>query len=270
MSPNFILIDGSYFCFYRYYAIHNWFKLARKEVKLDDPFKNDEFREKFRKTFVDKMKEIPKRLKIDKPIVIVGKDCSRTDIWRNELFDQYKATRVYDDTFMGGPFFKMAHNPEDNLFVKGSAQAILYHPKLEADDCIAITAKHILEKYPDAHVTIITSDTDYLQLIEPRVDLFTLKFKRVNTEKNSTPGNPERDLFCKIVTGDKTDNIPSVFKKCGIKTAQKMYDEPEYFEKKIKETDGAHEIYERNRTLIDFNRIPEELVNEFKTDCLKL
>ena len=69
MSPNFILIDGSYFCFYRYYAIHNWFKLARKEVTLDDPFKNDEFREKFRKTFVDKMKEIPKRLKIEKPIM---------------------------------------------------------------------------------------------------------------------------------------------------------------------------------------------------------
>jgi len=73
MSPNFILIDGSYFCFYRYYAIHNWFKLARKEVTLDDPFKNDEFREKFRKTFVDKIKEIPKRLKIEKPIIIVVK-----------------------------------------------------------------------------------------------------------------------------------------------------------------------------------------------------
>ena len=29
------------------------------EVTLDDPFKNDEFREKFRKTFVDKIKEIP-------------------------------------------------------------------------------------------------------------------------------------------------------------------------------------------------------------------
>ena len=33
MPSNFVLIDGSYFCFYRYYAIHNWFKLARKEVE---------------------------------------------------------------------------------------------------------------------------------------------------------------------------------------------------------------------------------------------
>ena len=69
MPPNFVLIDGSYFCFYRYYAILNWFKLARKEVELDEPINNEEFREKFRKTFVDKMKEIPKKLKITNPIV---------------------------------------------------------------------------------------------------------------------------------------------------------------------------------------------------------
>lgn len=269
MAPNFILIDGSYFCFYRYYAIHNWFKLARKEVALDDPFKNEEFREKFRKTFVDKIKEIPKRLKIDNPIIIVGKDCSRVDIWRNKIYDQYKATRVYDDTFLGGPFFKMAYDPEDNLFIKGGAKGILYHPQLEADDCIAITAKNIIENQPEAHVTIITSDTDYLQLLAPRIDLYTLKFKRVNTEKNSTPGNPERDLFCKIVTGDKSDNIPSVFNKCGIKTAQKMYDDKEYFNKCLKEKD-VEEIYERNRTLIDFNRIPEELIEEFNKDSFLL
>lgn len=269
MAGNFILIDGSYFCFYRYYAIHNWFKLARKEVELDDPFKNDEFREKFRKTFVDKMKEIPKRLKIEKPIIIVGKDCPRVDIWRNKIYDQYKATRVYDDTFMGGPFFKMANDPDDNLFTKGGAKAFLSHPHLEADDCIAITTKYILEKYPDAHVTIITSDTDYLQLLQPRVDLYTLKFKRVNTEKNSTLGNPDCDLFCKILTGDKSDNIPSVFPKCGIKTAKKMYNDTEEFKKTL-EQKNAKAIYERNRTLIDFNRIPDDLVQEFKKECLRL
>ena len=269
MPPNFVLIDGSYFCFYRYYAILNWFKLARKEVELDEPINNEEFREKFRKTFVDKMKEIPKKLKITNPIVIVGKDCSRKDIWRNDIYDNYKATRVYDDTFKGGPLFKMAHDPDDNLFIKGGAKAILYHPRLEADDCIAITTKHILENYPDAHVTIITSDTDYLQLLQPRLDLYTLKFKRVNTEKNSTPGDPKRDLFCKIITGDKSDNIPGVFTKCGIKTAQKYYDEPENF-KKCLEQKKATENFHRNTKLIDFNCIPDNLVSEFKRECLKL
>jgi len=269
MSTNFILIDGSYFCFYRYYAIHNWFKNARKEVELTDPSKNEEFVEKYRKTFQSKIKELPKKLNIKNPIIIVAKDCSRVNIWRNKVYDQYKATRVYDDSFLGGPFFAMAYSEKDNLFLKAGAKAILYHPQLEADDCVAITTKHILEKYPDAHITIITSDTDYLQLIQPRVDLFSLKLKRVNTEKNSTPGNPERDLFCKIVQGDKSDNIPPVFKKCGIKTAQKLYDDPEAFIERL-EKDQAKDVYERNRTLVDFNRIPENLINEFKADCLKL
>ena len=269
MPKNFILIDGSYYCFYRYFAIHNWFKLARKEVELTNPSENAEFVDKFRKTFVSKIQEIPKKLKIESPIMIVAKDCSRVDIWRNDVYDQYKATRVYDDSFMGGPFFAMAYAENDNLFTKAGVKAMLYHPRLEADDCVAITTKHILEKYPDAHVTIITSDTDYLQLAGPRVDLFSLKFKRVNTEKNSTPGNPERDLFCKIVQGDKSDNIPSVFKKCGLKTAQKMYDEPETFRARL-EKDGAQDVYERNRILVDFNRIPQELVDDFKTNCLRL
>ena len=91
----------------------------------------------------------------------------------------------------------------------------------------------------------------------------------MNTEKNSTPDNPERDLFCKIVQGDKSDNIPSVFKKCGLKTAQKMYDEPETFRARL-EKDGVQDVYERNRTLVDFNRIPQELVDDFKTNCLRL
>ena len=33
-QPNFILIDGSYFIFYRFYAILNWFKLAKKEQTI--------------------------------------------------------------------------------------------------------------------------------------------------------------------------------------------------------------------------------------------
>ena len=31
--PNFILIDGSYYCFYRYFAIEQWFRLAKKDEK---------------------------------------------------------------------------------------------------------------------------------------------------------------------------------------------------------------------------------------------
>ena len=48
-----------------------------------------------------------------------------------------------------------------------------------------------------------------------------------------------------------------------------MYDNTEEFKKTL-EQKNAKALYERNRTLIDFNRIPEELVQEFKKECLRL
>ena len=40
-QPNFILVDGSYYIFYRYYAIFNWFKLAKKDETLENPIENE-------------------------------------------------------------------------------------------------------------------------------------------------------------------------------------------------------------------------------------
>ena len=266
-KPTFIFIDGSYFCFYRYHSLLTWWKNAFPEQSdvLLDPYQNQEFVDKFRKTFVDNVAKIPKSLKLDKndrPIIIVGKDCKRENIWRNELFPNYKGTRAKgsEDGFMGGPFFKMAY--EEQLFIQGGARSILKHPKLEADDCIAISVKHLLKEYPDCNIYIITSDKDYLQLAQERVHLYNLAFKDL-TEQKSCTGDSNCDLFCKIVTGDVSDNIPSVFPKCGPKTALKYFENRDLFEKKLQESSAFQIQYELNRKIIDFNYIPEELVNEF-------
>ena len=266
-KPTFIFIDGSYFCFYRYHSLLTWWKNAFPEQSdvLLDPYQNQEFVDKFRKTFVDNVAKIPKSLKLDKndrPIIIVGKDCKRENIWRNELFPNYKGTRAKgsEDGFMGGPFFKMAY--EEQLFIQGGARSILKHPKLEADDCIAISVKHLLKEYPDCNIYIITSDKDYLQLAQERVHLYNLAFKDL-TEQKSCTGDSNCDLFCKIVTGDVSDNIPSVFPKCGPKTALKYFENRDLFEKKLLESSAFQLQYELNRKIIDFNYIPEELVNEF-------
>jgi 5'-3' exonuclease len=212
--------------------------------------------------------QIRKKLKLDKtvnPIMIVGKDCKRENIWRMELFDKYKATRAQEG-FMGGPFFKMAYAEE--LFQKGGAKAILHHPKLEADDCIAISVKHLLNKYPACHIYIITSDRDYLQLSAPNVHLYNLAYKNIAESKGST-GNPKLDLEIKIIMGDTSDNIPSAFPKCGPKTAQKCAEDPEAFKKKINGNAAYYAQYELNRQLVDFNCIPQELVEEFMATIVK-
>jgi 5'-3' exonuclease len=177
------------------------------------------------------------------------------------LFPKYKATRANgkEDGFMGGPFFKMVY--ADNLFIEGGASAILSHPKLEADDCIALSVKHVLQKYSCCDVYIITSDKDYLQLAEPRVHIYNLGFKKITDQKSST-GSAECDLFCKIVMGDISDNIPSVFPKCGPKTALKYYNNKDEFQKRLMSDDAFISQYNTNKKIVDFDEIPAELKNE--------
>jgi len=266
-SKTFIFVDGSYYNFYRYHSLLTWWKNAFPEDTecLKDPYQNAQFVEKFKKTFVTNIKGLQKNLKIDKtiePIIVVGKDCKRQDIWRTKLFPQYKGTRANgpEDGFMGGPFFKMVY--EDKLFIEAGAQLILTHPHLEADDCIAVSVKHILSKYPESTIYIITSDKDYLQLAEPRIHIYNLAFKKLTDQKSST-NDSKCDLFCKIVMGDPSDNIASVFPKCGPKTALKYYENKELFQTKLNSSEEFKKKYELNSTLVDFNNIPQELIVEF-------
>jgi len=276
MNPTFIFVDGSYYCFYRYYALQQWWKNAYPDEPLDNPYENEKFVEKFRKTFVENLEQIPKKLKINKvsikaqlpsikPILIVGKDCKREHIWRNDIFKDYKANRS-NDGFMGGPFFKMAY--EEELFQKGGAKAILKHPRLEADDCIALSVKYLLNKYPLCKIYIITSDRDYLQLNAHNVDLYTLTYKNLADGKTAT-GNAEDDLKIKILMGDTSDNIPSVFPKCGLKTAQKCIEDEEFFKKKMADNPVYYEQYRLNEELVNFDKIPQNYIEEFMATIKK-
>ena len=266
MNPTFIFVDGSYYCFYRYFALQKWWKNAYPDEPLNDPYQNPKFVEKFRKTFVDNLYQIPKKLKIHKepvkPILIVGKDCKREHIWRNDIFKDYKANRANgpEDEFMGGPFFKMAY--EEQLFQKGGAKAILKHQRLEADDCIALSVKYLLNKYLLCKIYIITSDRDYLQLNAYNVDLFTLTYKNIADGKTAT-GHAEDDLKIKILMGDISDNIPSVFPKCGLKTAQKCIKDEEFFQKKMANNQQYYDQYRLNEQLVSFDKIPSNYVEEF-------
>lgn len=266
MNPTFIFVDGSYYCFYRYFALQQWWKNAYPEEPLPNPYENEKFVEKFCKTFIDNLQQIPKKLKIHKeivkPILIIGKDCKRESIWRNDIFNNYKANRnnSLEDGFMGGPFFKMAY--EEQLFQKGGAKAILSHARLEADDCIALSVKYLLKKYPLCKIYIITSDNDYLQLNASNVKLFTLTYKDLTNRKTST-GNAKNDLQIKILMGDASDNIPSVFPKCGMKTAQKCIEDEGFFKKKMANNKLYYEQYALNEQLINFDKIPDVYIQEF-------
>lgn len=259
----FVFIDGSYFIFYRFYALVQWWKMAKKDEELTDPINNEEFKEKFRTTFIKKVAEIKKKLKLENEIMFVGKDCPRKEIWRMKLFPEYKGTRV-NDGFEGAPFFKLVYT--EKLFEQGGVSKILEHDNLEADDCIAISLRQVMktypaDKHPDHKCIIIASDHDYLQLVDPRVSIFTLKYKNL-LESKTAFNDAKKNLFCKIVTGDKSDNIKGVFKRCGLKTAVKYYEDQDLFMEKCKK-EKAGDNFELNNRIINFDEIPTELSDSF-------
>ena len=259
---NYVFLDISYIIFYRYNALLTWWNMAHPDDPLGDPYKNEIFVEKFKKLFVEKIKEIPKKLKINpKNVCFIGaRDCNRAQIWRHDYCDNYKGNRVHDDTFMGGPFFWLVYN--STLLQEAGCEIMLYNDKLEADDCIALASIYLNKKSPESEQWLITNDMDYLQLARENVHIFNLKYTELNKKKTSSD-DPQKDLFCKIVLGDKSDNIPGIFKKCGPKLAYRCYDEPEFFEIMLKQQPEARTKFYFNKRLIDFTEIPDELVVDF-------
>ena len=70
---DFILIDGSYFIYHRYFSLKNWWKNAKRADETDNPFDNQRFSEKYKTTFVKKIHEIKNLYAETKtPIMLAG------------------------------------------------------------------------------------------------------------------------------------------------------------------------------------------------------
>ncbi len=267
----FILVDTSYWIFYRYFAIMQWWKHAKSEIDLNNnPYDNEEFVEKFIKTFVESLEGFKKKQKLHKQrskpatpcTIIAARDCPRKEIWRNSLYNSYKETRDKDDSFMGGPFFKHIYQENNKLLFQAGVNHVLKFPNLEGDDIVAISKKIIRKKYPEALIIILANDHDYLQLLDDYTEIINFQNKNLREAKKVFV-EPEKNLFYKIVLGDKSDNIMPIFKKCGPKTCEKYYENKELFLEALTKESEAQEKYTLNKKIVDFNEIPETLVNEF-------
>ena len=99
---------------------------------------------------------------------------------------------------------------------------LLQVDKVEADDVIG----YITKKLPK-NGTIMSSDRDYLQLINEKVDVYSPTKKKFYTTKtviDEYSCSPINFLIHKILLGDKGDNVPGV-NKLGEKTLIKLYPE---------------------------------------------
>lgn len=266
---NYILIDTSYLIFYRYFALLQWWRVAHPDDDLGNPAENSKFKEKFVKQIVEAVDNIKRSLRLhtnkrQNPDVkvLLARDCPRKNIWRNEYFTEYKGTREKDDNFMGGEFFKMVYH--DKLLERTGADIILYENFMEADDIIAVTANYIKENHQgDYRIYIIANDMDYLQLWDDKCDIVNLQGKYLVEKKNSYRDG-DKNLFMKIVLGDKSDNIQPVFKRCSLKEAESYYDNPEIFQERVDREDCLERLL-LNKIIIDFDEIPEHLQDKIVT-----
>ena len=181
MNDSYLIIDISYFNFYRYYALKTWYKNAYPDDNFEQGYdysQNIIFMKKFEKMFHQHISKYKKKFKPNK--TIFARDCKRQDIWRCAFFKDYKGTRdaMYTkNKFMGGKVFKHSYDHIiPKLLSKDTIQIKI--PQLEADDIIYLSVKKILKKNPNAHINIISSDHDLLQILDNNVNAPTAGISR--------------------------------------------------------------------------------------------
>jgi DNA polymerase-1 len=185
---------------------------------------------------------------------------------RKQLLPEYKAQRVYTDL----DDFVRQRGVCISLLRKYLPVKVVLHEDHECDDVIGALAK---VKHPNDECIIISSDTDFIQLLSSSSD----KIKLYNPIKKVFIEAPEYDyVMWKALTGDKSDNIPG-FDRVGPATARKLVTNAEKLEKFLSVEDRLT-LFEKNIELIRLENVDckklqisksvyhsNEIKNEFKT-----
>ena len=216
--------------------------------------------------------------------------------WRKDVYKPYKANRA-----VARAVLTEAEQEEDRMFWEGYDEltkylstrtncSVIRHPQAEADDIIA---RWIALHPADDHI-VISSDTDFVQLVSPTVKqyngitdelitlegIFDAKGRPVldkKTKQAKACPDPAWLLFEKCMRGDSSDNVFSAYpgvrekgtkNKVGLREAfgdrdRQGYNWNNMMLQRWTDPDGVeHRVlddYERNRTLIDLTAQPEEI-----------
>ena len=266
---NVILIDSSYTSFYRFFATKTWYSLAFKEefkeikdMKNYDWLKNKDFIEKYEKMYLDSIKKLVSKKVYDDSLIIFARDPPQETIWRNQEACDYKAGRqdlTEKNNFK--PVFKFTYQKlipkwtkeNDNMFE-------IKQDKIEADDIIALSCKFIQKKDSDVSINIVSGDEDFFQLGDSNVYFAQYKKKKVFSLSKEEAKNA---LIKKIVEGDCSDNIPSIFKGKRIPKKKELIEDLEKLEEFLNNNDEFKKKFDANKKIIDFNFIPDKFVKIF-------
>ena len=222
--------------------------------------------------------------------------CLEGRSWRKDFYAPYKAQRAEaraahtEREADEERVFWEAFDTFKEFVTEKTNCTVLQNPQLEADDLIA----GWIQSHPQDNHVIISTDTDFAQLIAPNVrqyngvmettitheGYFDDKGKSIIDKKTGeakAAPNPEWQLFEKCMRGDTSDNVFSAYPGVRTKGTSKKVGLSEAFEdRKSKgfswnnlmlqrwtDHNGVEhrvlEDYERNRRLIDLAHQPEDI-----------
>lgn len=216
--------------------------------------------------------------------------CLEGRSWRKDYYEPYKRNRQETRAAMTA-----REQEEDKLFWETFDKfkefistktncTVLQHPQLEADDLIA----GFIQSHKDADHVIISTDSDFHQLIAPNVKqyngvmdtlttiegIFDKKGKLVLDSKTKEPKsipNPEWLLFEKCIRGDTSDNVFSAYPGVRKTKLQEAFDDRSnrgfawnnlMLQRWVDHTGQEHRViddYQRNVTLIDLTAQPDHV-----------
>jgi 5'-3' exonuclease len=140
---------------------------------------------------------------------------------RKYLYNQYKGNR---DTgrIMNYKSFQTKDAEEDSKYnqitrlidyLQLLPVTLLSFDKLEADDVMGYLAGRIYKEYDDSQVYLMSSDNDFMQLVNDRVKVYSPTKKKIYGVENVVEDfgiHPDNFLLYKALVGDTSDNIPGV------------------------------------------------------------
>jgi len=215
--------------------------------------------------------------------------------WRKSYYAPYKRNRVVDTMSQTeaeveeNTMFWQTYDTFTTWLKEKTNTSVLRDPNAEADDLIA----RFIHLHPDDEHFIISSDTDFLQLISPNVkqyngitnELITLegylkdngKLVLNKEKKPKLLEDPQYILFRKCMRGDSTDNVFSAFPGVREKGSKNKVGLIEAYADRTKQgyawnnmqlqhwqdhNGVEHRVrddYERNRILIDLTAQPDNI-----------
>ena len=190
---------------------------------------------------------------------------------RRKMYPEYKAKRKTNIRLNRAYDFETIEEERANMIrqIQRTIEYLDFLPitmlsidNVEADDIIAYTAKQVLT---DSKVTIMSSDKDFLQLVDDRISVWSPTKKKLYKPEQVMEeyGIPSHNLLMyRIFDGDKSDNINGV-RGYGLKTVLKklpFFQEDRQFSvddaiKESSELEEHRELMERNFDLMQLHNV---------------